>query len=120
LGSAGLHTTISWPATRTAAEKGDVMPDLPARPDLEQLRHKAKDLLRAAKEGDADALATMSAVSERVTLAAAQLAVARDYGFAGWPALKQEVERREILDDRDLGRLSTLLAEDPGSAATAM
>ena len=28
------------------------MPDLPARPDLTQLRHQAKDLLRAAKAGD--------------------------------------------------------------------
>jgi ankyrin repeat protein len=96
------------------------MPDLPARPDLEQLRHQAKDLLRAAKDGDAHALARIAAVSERVTLASAQLAVARDYGFAGWPAMKREVERREILDNRDLARLSTLLAEDPASAASAM
>jgi hypothetical protein len=96
------------------------MPDLPARPDLEQLRHQAKDLLRAAKSDDAEALATIGAVSKRATLASAQLAVARGYGFASWTALKREVERREILDERDLGRLSVLLAEDPRSAATAM
>jgi hypothetical protein len=34
------------------AGKGDVMTDLPARPDLDQLRHQAKDLLRAAQAGD--------------------------------------------------------------------
>src|SRR5262245_23079926 len=96
------------------------MRDLPARPDLDQLRHQAKDLLRAAKDGDAGALTTIGAVSDRVTLAAAQLAVAREYGFAGWPKLKREVERREILDDRDLDRLSALLADDPRSAETTM
>jgi ankyrin repeat protein len=96
------------------------MRDLPARPELEQLRRQAKDLLRAARAGDADALAALSAVSERITLASAQLAVAREYGFAAWPALKREVERREILDDRDVGRLTALLAEDPLAAATVM
>jgi hypothetical protein len=96
------------------------MPDLPSRPDLEQLRHQAKDLLHAAKRGDDEALKRIGAVSEQVTLASAQLAVARDYGFASWPRLKREVERREILDDRDLGRLSALLAEDPTLATAAM
>ena len=31
------------------------MPDLPERPDLEQLRRQAKELLRSAKSGDASA-----------------------------------------------------------------
>jgi uncharacterized protein len=96
------------------------MPDLPARPDLAQLRRQAKDLLHAAKSGDAEALERIRAVSQRLTLASAQLSVARYYGFAGWPALKREVERREILDDRDLGRLSALLAEDATLASAAM
>jgi len=96
------------------------MPDLPARPDLEQLRHQAKDLLRDARGGDAEALERIRARSERITLASAQLAVARSYGFPSWPKLKREVERRKILDDRDLGRLTELLAEDPKSATTSM
>jgi hypothetical protein len=96
------------------------MGDLPARPDLEQLRHQAKDLLHAAKGGDQEALARIRAVSERVTLASAQLAVARDYGFASWTRLKREVERRSILDERDLGRLSALLAEDSTLATAPM
>ena len=96
------------------------MADLPARPNLEQLRHQAKDLLQAAKSGDAEALQEIVAVSDRLTLTSAQLVVARGYGFASWAALKREVERREILDDRDLGRLSALLAEDPRLAATEM
>jgi ankyrin repeat protein len=92
------------------------MPDLPARPDLEQLRHQAKDLLRSARDGDAESLTRLHAVSPRPTLSSAQLAVAREYGFASWPKLRREVERREVLDDCDVGRLQTLLAED-GSLA---
>ena len=68
------------------------MATLPARPDLDQLRHQAKDLLRAAQAGDTTAAARIRAVSGRQTLAGAQLAVAREYGFASWRALKTEVE----------------------------
>ena len=72
------------------------MPTLPAHPNLDQLRHQAKDLLRSAKTGDSDALAQSQAVSEQLTLASAQLAVARAYGFASWPKLKAEVETRTV------------------------
>jgi len=96
------------------------MPDLPARPDIDQLRHQAKDLLRAAKAGGAEALRRVHAVSDRLVLASAQLAVAREYGFASWPRLKTEVERREILNGRDLGRLRALLAEEPALASATM
>lgn len=96
------------------------MPDLPARPDLDQLRHQAKDLLRAAKSGESEALARMRAVSDRLTLASAQLAVAREYGFASWPKLKTEVERRTILDQRDLARLTALLTEESMLATATM
>jgi ankyrin repeat protein len=96
------------------------MPDLPVRPDLEQLRRQAKDLLAAAKRGDGDAIARIHAVSDRLMLASAQLALAREYGFSSWPRLKTEVERREILNGRDLVRLRTLLAEEPSLAAEPM
>jgi ankyrin repeat protein len=97
------------------------MPDLPARPDLEQLRHQAKDLLRDAQRGDPSALERIRVVSgDAPTLAAAQLALAREYGFASWPRLKVEVERREILDDRDLARLAALLAQEPELATASM
>jgi hypothetical protein len=72
------------------------MTDLPARPDLDQLRHQAKDLLRAAQAGDPAAVARIRAVSGRMTLADAQLAVAREYGFASWPQLKAEVAARTM------------------------
>jgi len=96
------------------------MPDLPARPDLDQLRHQAKDLLRAAQGGDSGAIARLRAVSDQIILSAAQLALAREYGFASWAKLKLEVERRYTLNSRDLSRLTTLLAEHPELATTKM
>jgi hypothetical protein len=93
---------------------------LPERPDLDQLRHQAKDLLRAATSGDARAVGRIRAVAEPLILASAQLAVAREYGFASWPRLKTEVERREILNNRDLTRLSELLTEQPQLAASKL
>jgi ankyrin repeat protein len=50
--------------------------ELPDQPSLEHLRKQAKDLRRAAGIG----------------LSAAQLAVARQYGFASWTRLKSHVE----------------------------
>jgi hypothetical protein len=58
------------------------MATLPPRPNLDHLRRQARDLLRAARAGDAAAADRIRAVSGRPTLAAAQLAVAREYGFA--------------------------------------
>ena len=96
------------------------MPSLPARPDLDQLRRQAKDLLRAAKRGDPDAMARLRAVSGQMILDSARLAVAREHGFAGWSALKTEVDRREILDRCDVARLEVLLAKQPALASTQM
>jgi len=58
------------------------MADLPARPDPDQLRHQARELLRAAQRGNPEATARIRAVSDRIILSSAQLALAREYGFA--------------------------------------
>jgi ankyrin repeat protein len=70
---------------------------LPGRPDLDQLRRQAKELRNAARHGDpraaeriADQLSPRS--GESVTLAAAQLVIAREHGFASWPKLKAAVD----------------------------
>lgn len=89
------------------------MADLPARSDLNQLRRQAKDLLQAARRGQPDALARLRAVSGGVILDSAQLAVAREHGFASWAKLKVEVERRHVLDSVDPRRLKALLDEHP-------
>ena len=70
------------------------MSALPGRPDLDQLRRQARELLRAATANDEEALRRIHAVSEKQTLSAAQLAIAREYGFASWPKLRAEVLRR--------------------------
>jgi ankyrin repeat protein len=92
------------------------MPDLPVRPDLEPLRRQAEDLLDAARAGDPDATGRLARASGPPTVADARQAVARSYGFEGWPDLEREVVRREILDARDVDRLRALLRDDPAAA----
>jgi ankyrin repeat protein len=58
---------------------------LPARPSLEHLKKEAKRRLAAMRQQGPD-----------VALAAAQLAVARDYGFASWRRLKAHVDATEL------------------------
>ena len=84
------------------------MSELPGRPSLDQLRRQARELLRAAADGEPAALTRIGAVSQRVSLSAAQLALAREYGFTSWPALHAEVGRR----------LAELPPEGTGGAGT--
>ncbi|HEY3414951.1 MAG TPA: ankyrin repeat domain-containing protein [Armatimonadota bacterium] len=67
--------------------------DFPVRPDLTQLRHQAKDLLRAIREGEPSAVAELrERHPERpepgvARLADAQLTLARSNGLPSWPRL---------------------------------
>jgi uncharacterized protein DUF5990/uncharacterized protein DUF5655 len=70
------------------------MSSLPDRPDLAQLRRQARELQRAAAGGDPGAVRRIQQVSAEITLSAAQLTLAREYGFASWAKLKDEAERR--------------------------
>ncbi len=75
---------------------------LPQEPSLEQLRKQAKDLRRAVRAGEPAARAETaehhpdaleeSAATGSFPLRAAQLVVARRYGFASWARLKRHVE----------------------------
>lgn len=76
------------------------MNGLPSRPDLAQLRRQAKELHRGAAAGDAESLRRLDAVSKGTTLAAAQLAVAREHGFGSWPSMAAAVEAARA----DVGR----------------
>jgi hypothetical protein len=55
--------------------------ELPAHPNLEHLKNQAKELLRERRQHH-----------RRATLASAQHALAREYGFKSWRALKAHVE----------------------------
>jgi hypothetical protein len=65
----------------------------PVRPDLNQLRNQAKDLLHAIRLGDASAIAELRKNHPKpiepanARLADAQLALARSYGLPSWPRL---------------------------------
>jgi hypothetical protein len=67
----------------------------PVRPNLEQLKHQAKDLLRAMRQEDPAA-----------KLADAQLALARSYGLPSWPRLALACRMTDAIwrDDADTVR----------------
>lgn len=111
------------------------MPDraLPPRPSLPQQRKQAKELLRALRAGDDAARARLRRHlpdKVRLTLADAQLVIAREYGFASWAELKRhiqqgagalppqvEAELRRAFHDRDAARLRELFERHPAARA---
>ena len=107
------------------------MADLPARPSLDHRRRQARDLLRAARAGDTTAAGRIRAVADALTLASAQLAVAREYGFASRTRLRYEVTARTASRARQAeafreasigdgtGRATRMLTATPSSPATA-
>lgn len=94
----------------------------PAPANLEQQRKLAKDLIRAARAGDAAALARIRAVrpdadpARRLLLADAQGAVAREGGFESWPKLVADLQERDVkafcdaVRSGDIPRTQQLLA----------
>jgi hypothetical protein len=69
---------------------------LPPNPSLEQLKHQAKDLLKASRVLNLQALLRIEQYlpnrAAMATLSDTQLVIAREYGFASWPKLKRHVE----------------------------
>ncbi|WP_119270210.1 ankyrin repeat domain-containing protein [Taklimakanibacter deserti] len=89
------------------------MTTLPAQPDLDWLKKTAKQRLKALRAGNPDA-----------KLHEAQLALARDYGFASWRALKAHVDKVSIdgqiiaaTVNGKASELERLLAEHPAKIA---
>jgi ankyrin repeat protein len=78
-------------------EEAVVTASLPPAPSLEQLRKQAKDLARAHRAGDAEAVARVAAQrpdpEDPLKLSDAQLVIAREHGFPSWPRLRAYVER---------------------------
>jgi hypothetical protein len=73
--------------------------ELPDRPDLDQLKKQAKALLRAATAREPDALARLAVLpgfTGEAALHDAQSALAREYGFASWHRLRDEVDARTV------------------------
>ncbi len=92
---------------------------LPVRPDLDQLRHQAKDLLRQIRRGDLAAIAELSkhhpkSVEPRdARLADAQLVLARSYSVASWPRLVLACRVTDAIWRDDLDALRALVLKHP-------
>jgi ankyrin repeat protein len=68
---------------------------LPARPDLEQQKKLAKELLASFRSGEPEArsrVRTELPDKKRIVLADAQFVLAREYGFKSWRELKARIE----------------------------
>jgi hypothetical protein len=80
-------------------EKEVAMPTipLPARPSLEQLKKQARLLQRSVRSGHPKAVALVAehqpsgAALDAFSLDSAQFVLARSYGFASWPKLRQHL-----------------------------
>ena len=92
---------------------------LPVRPNLDQLKHQAKDLLRAIHAGDAEALADLQTFhSEKidpanVKLADAQLVLARSYESPSWPRLVQACKLVDAIWRDDIEAAREIVTKHP-------
>jgi ankyrin repeat protein len=107
---------------------------LPARPDLDHLKHEAKALRDAFVAGDVDAVTRVRAVlgaRAALKLTEAQRVIAREYGFATWAKLRAHVQAARGPDDAvtaflaavhegDVGRARTVLSAAPELPSTSL
>jgi ankyrin repeat protein len=79
--------------------------ELPARPNLEQYKKQAKDLVKAYKSGESDAIQRIQKshphsgklldsvfLKAKFALADAQIIIAREHGFESWPKFAKHIE----------------------------
>jgi Ankyrin repeat len=92
---------------------------LPIRPDLDQLKHQAKDLLKAIRRGDSEALAELRTHHPKppapaaVKLSDAQLALARAYEAPSWMRLVQGCELVDAIWRDDVTAVLSLIRKNP-------
>lgn len=97
------------------------MPDrrLPLRPDLDQLRHQAKDLLRAIHRGEPAAVAEFQRyhpsppAPDAAKLADAQLVLARAYQAPSWARLALACKLIDAIWADDVGAVRALVLRHP-------
>ena len=108
---------------------------LPVRPNLDQLKHQAKDLLRAVHRGDTQAInefkqfhpeasrfalnadptsaRTANGACASIKLADAQLVLARSYGAASWTRLVQACNLIDAIWSDDIDTVRRIVTENP-------
>src|SRR5687767_11117307 len=114
------------PSRPTRADPGHlqrrlVMPvrQLPVRPDLTQLKHQAKDLLRDFRRGDASAADQFREFHPRAPkpadakLADAQLVLARGYQAPSWARVVLSCELIDAIWRDDLAAVRSLVTKHP-------
>jgi hypothetical protein len=91
----------------------------PVRPNLKQLKHQAKDLLRGMRQGDPSAVAELRKHHPKLIepadakLADAQLALARSYGLTSWPRLVTACRMTDAIWRGDAETVRKLVLKDP-------
>lgn len=95
----------------------------PVRPNLDQLRHQAKDLLRAIRKGDVGAVAELQKHPPKqdgtpidpasAKLADAQFVLARSYGLPSWPRLVTACRMTDAIWRGDAEAVRELVLRDP-------
>jgi ankyrin repeat protein len=92
---------------------------LPVYPDLDQLHLQAKDLLRALRAGDAEALADLKEFHSKpidpakAKLADAQLVLARSYEASGWTRLVLACRLIDAIWRDDLDTVRSIIEKNP-------
>jgi hypothetical protein len=96
---------------------------LPVRPNLDQLKHQAKDLLRAIQRGDADAIEEfktfhpkgelLTEAADEIKLADAQLALARSYQAPSWQRLVQACKLIDAIWRDDVEAVRRFVVKHP-------
>lgn len=92
---------------------------LPVRPNLDQLRRQAKELLRGLRGCDAGALEALARFhpgrieAQNARLADAQLVVARQHGAPSWPRLVQACELIDAIWRDDAEAVRGLIERSP-------
>ena len=91
----------------------------PVRPDLDQLKHQAKDLLRAMHRGDPDAIAELAEHHPetldpaKAKLADAQLVLAHTYGAPSWPRLVLSCRLIDAIFRDDIEEVRAIVVAHP-------
>ncbi len=103
---------------------------LPVRPNLEQLKHQAKDLLRGIRQGDPATIDEFNKYHPRpipipragkdagealrqIKLADAQLALARSYEAPSWSRLVQACKLVDAIWEDDIDTVRELVIQNP-------
>ena len=100
---------------------------LPSKPNLRQLRNQSRDLLKAHQAAVPEAanrlrqaltelvdLADEEIFQNKLALKDAQRAIAREYGFETWAALKHHIESASERPDNPLQRFERQVKELAG------